>query len=92
VLPLPYGIETPFPIWYEQYGVMIAHAIPLLSALSLTLFNRLDAPKPASDASPREDRLTFSEVRQPHVPAALPVPSVARLARDFQSQRKGQIP
>ena len=92
VLPLPYGIETPFPLWYREYGVMIAHAIPLLSALSLALFNRLDAPKPASDASPREDRLTFSEVGQPPAPAALPVPSAVRLARDFQSQRKGHMP
>jgi hypothetical protein len=92
VLPLPYGIETPFPLWYRQYGVMIAHALPLLSALSLALFNRLEAPKPASDASPREDRLTFSEVGQPPAPVALPVPSAARLARDLQSQRKGQIP
>jgi hypothetical protein len=92
VLPLPYGIETPFPLWYEQYGVMIAHAIPLLSALSLALLNRLDAPKPVSDASPRQDRLAFSEVELPPAPAALPVPSAERLAREFQSQRKGHMP
>jgi hypothetical protein len=92
VLPLPYGIETPFPLWYEEYGVMIAHAIPLLSALSLALFNRLDAPKPVSDASPRQDRLTFSEVGLPPAPAALPVPSAEQLTRDFQSQRKGNMP
>jgi hypothetical protein len=90
VLPLPYGIKTPFPLWYEQYGAMIAHAIPLLSALSLALFNRLDVSKPVSDASPREDCLTFSEVGLPSAPAALPVPSAARLARELQSQRKGQ--
>jgi hypothetical protein len=64
----------------------------LLSALSLALFNRLDVSKPVSDASPREDRLTFSEVGQPPAPAALPVPSAVRLARDFQSQRKGNMP
>jgi hypothetical protein len=89
VLPLPYGIETPFPLWYRQYGVMIAHAIPLLSALSLALFNRLDAPKPVRDTSAGQDRLTFSEVGLPPAPANLPVPSAARLAREFQSQRKG---
>ena len=89
VLPLPYGIETPFPLWYEEYGVMIAHAIPLLSALSLALFNRLDAPRPVPDLASRQDRLTFSEAGLPAAPADLPVPSAARLAREFQSQRKG---
>ena len=89
VLPLPYGIETPFPLWYEQYGVMIAHAIPLLSALSLALFNRLDAPRPVRELASSQDRLTFSEAGLPPAPADLPVPSVERLAREFQSQRKG---
>ena len=91
VLPLPYGIKTPFPLWYRQYGVMIAHAVPLLSALSLALFNRLDAPKPVRDAAFHQDRLTFSEAGLPSAPDALPVPSAARLAREFQSQRKGQL-
>ncbi len=89
VLPLPYGFETPFPLWYEEYGVMIAHAIPLLSALSLALFNRLDAPRPVRNAASSQDRLTFSEAGLPPAPADLPVPSAARLAREFQSQRKG---
>ena len=92
VLPLPYGIETPFPLWYEEHGVMIAHAIPLLSALALALFNRLDAPKPVRDLISSPDRLTFTEAGLPPAPAALPVPSAERLALEFQSQRKGPIP
>jgi hypothetical protein len=83
VLPLPYGIETPFPLWYRQYGVMIAHALPVVSALCLTLYNRLTMPKPdVTDAPPKEEPLTFSEVGQPSAPA-LPVPSAVRMTRDF---------
>jgi hypothetical protein len=92
VLPLPYGIETPFPLWYKEYGVMIAHAVPLLSALSLALFNRLGAAKPVRDLASSPDRLTFTEAGLPPAPADLPVPSATRLAHEFQSQRKGQIP
>ena len=88
VLPMPYGIAgTPFPLWYRQYGVMIAHALPFFAALSLAMFNRLGMPKPVSDAPPQEDVLTFSEVGQSPAPT-LPVPSAARLARALQS-RKG---
>jgi hypothetical protein len=92
VLPLPYGIETPFPLWYRQYGVLIAHALPAVSALSLALYNRLTVPEPdVTDAPPTEEPLTFSEIGQADAPA-LPVPSAVRMALELQHQRKGNIP
>jgi hypothetical protein len=80
LLPMPYGVATPFPLWYRRHGVMIAHALPVVSALALALFNRLSVPKPVDNTPPKEDPLTFSEVSQP-ASAALPVPSAAHLAR-----------
>jgi hypothetical protein len=91
LLPMPYGVPgmtAPFPLWYRRHGVMIAHALPVVSALALALFNRLSVPKPVDNTPPQEEPLTFSEVSQP-APAALPVPSAAHLARALL-YRKGQ--
>jgi hypothetical protein len=87
IFPLPYGIVTPFPFWYRENAVLMARLLPVVSALALALYNRLDAP-PKADARaiPQEEKLTFSPVHLPLAPAPLPTPSAARMALELQQQ------
>jgi hypothetical protein len=87
VLPAPYGVTAPFPLWYRQYGVMIAHALPALAAMSLAAFNYLQLAPTEHAPLTLDTPLTFSEVQQPPAPK-LPSPSVAAMARQLPQRGK----
>jgi hypothetical protein len=80
VLPLPY--EEPYPDWYEANAYVIAQAVPVVSALALALFNRLDLPRPARPVTNTGRTLAVFEVRLPPAPR-LPSPSAAVMARQL---------
>jgi hypothetical protein len=87
LLPMPYGIATPFPLWYRQHGVMIAHALPLVSALALAAFNRLGVRPKEKTPVVQETSLSFSEVQSPPAPG-LPSPSAVSMARGLSQGGK----
>ena len=89
VLPAPFGVTAPFPLWYRQYGVIIAHALPAVAAMSLAAFNYLHLAPTERAQLTYEAPLTFPEVQQPSAPK-LPFPSVAAMAR--QLPQRGNRP